>query len=151
MGQNRPDKSPANGGNYRKWWGPIGGQAALWAAGLWRELYCELFNHLKFPKVEVWACRQLFCCVSSSSCSFLVFDYHNVFKIRPQTHYMLVLISSSNEKTHMYRLTSADVLCLLSHLMHAHNTCCWCTQKTENKQMPFMEDLFLNSLLWFVL
>lgn len=34
----------------------------------------------------------------------------------------------------MYWLTSADVLRLLSHLVHAHNTCCWCTQKTENKQ-----------------
>ena len=78
----------------------------------------NLFNHLNFPKVEVWARPQ-----PLSPCFFLLyapvslFDHHAV-RIGPQMHYELALIINNNEKTHVYRLTSADFLRLLSRLTH---------------------------------
>lgn len=72
---------------------------------------CELFNHLNFPQVELWAHLQPFGAVSSCSCSVFVFDYTRVFRTRLQTHFSLVLIMSNDERTHTYQKTTEDLPC----------------------------------------
>lgn len=70
---------------------------------------------------------------------FLLRPSNLIVRIRLQTHvFKRLLIISNNEKTRTYRLTSADVPCLLSQPMHARSTCCRCTQKQKNKQMLFV-------------
>lgn len=70
---------------------------------------------------------------------FLLRPCNLIVRIRLQTHvFKRLLIISNNEKTRTYRLTSADVPCLLSQPMHARSTCCRCTQKQKNKQMLFV-------------
>lgn len=116
---------------------PIVGQDVQRAAGCWR-VYIHIyiyfflqwaFKSFKLPQGGGFVCFFL----------FLLRPSNLIVRIRLQTHvFKRLLIISNNEKTRTYRLTSADVPCLLSQPMHARSTCCRCTQKQKNKQMLFV-------------